>query len=528
MLRSSRFANPCNPSICPVLALAVLTFVRTLRHDPSTDDVAAPASFRVFDGPNSGARFSNILSRVIAAVPDSNLPLLGGERKQLGTHSVRKGAASYCAGMICGPSTVQIFLRAGWSIGNVYDRYIFAGEGGDQLTGRVLSGLPFNDTSFASLPPHFGEEGMRLIAWEAILPLYPRLPDTFRQALPHLLASICHHESWLRATFPADHPLFSTRLFASGLMAVLKPHVVAGTTRSAATGLEATGIPPHLVMVNELTAVIAQTQQLKEALMLRCDGLPAEVTDVLLSKFSINGAIPLTADNMKEMLEAVVAQMRREIRDVQAADAAALPSLIPAPSDSRFLVWTWGGRMHMVPQGWILPSSTNVKDTWLLWHFGHLADRVGPLRNLKKYDLNGTNAQKTLWSKTRGTMSAIAQVMVDSLMVRSVEDVLTLSEGESSAFFDRAVVTFMNELKAGTTRGRARWMEMKIPTIYALMMKSRKRRRAEVEVEGEEEKEDEEDCAAGEDDESGAESHAATMLSQLHGRGRRRRVVVVV
>ena len=155
------YANPSIPSICPVLALAVLIFVRTLRHDPSTDDPSAPGSYRVFDGPSNGARFSGVLGRLIAAVPDANLALLGGERKQLGTHSVRKGAASYCAGMINGPSTVQIFLRAGWSIGNVYDRYIFAGQGGDQLTGRVLSGLPFNDSSFASLPPHFNQEGCR-------------------------------------------------------------------------------------------------------------------------------------------------------------------------------------------------------------------------------------------------------------------------------------------------------------------------------------------------------------------------------
>src|ERR1700716_1677630 len=100
---------------------------------------------------------------------------LGGEKKQLDTHSVRKGAASYCAGMMNGPSTVQVFLRAGWSLGNVQDRYLFAGAGGDQLTGRVLSGLPFNDSSFASLPPHFDQEGIRSIAWNSILPLYPKL-----------------------------------------------------------------------------------------------------------------------------------------------------------------------------------------------------------------------------------------------------------------------------------------------------------------------------------------------------------------
>ena len=66
------------------------------------------------------------LGRIIAAVPDAELTRLGAEKKQLGTHSVRKGAASYCAGMMNGPSTVQVFLRAGWSLGNVQDRYLFA------------------------------------------------------------------------------------------------------------------------------------------------------------------------------------------------------------------------------------------------------------------------------------------------------------------------------------------------------------------------------------------------------------------
>ena len=53
-------------------------------------------------------------------------------------------------------------------------------------------------------------------------------------------------------------------------------------------------------------------------------------------------------------------------------------------------------------------------------------------------------------------MKAIAQVMVDMQLVGCMKDVLTLGEGESSALFDRAVVTWMDELKAGATQGRAR------------------------------------------------------------------------
>jgi hypothetical protein len=212
------YANPAAPEICPVLALAVLTFARSLRHDPSSVDNAAPANFRVFDGPNNSARFSDSLSRCIARVPQEDVSLLGAEKKQLGTHSVRKGAASYCTGMINGPSTLQVFLRAGWSLGNVQDRYLFAGAGGDQLTGRMLSGLPFNQCSFALLPPHFTGEGMRLIHWDRIMPLYSRLPDTFKRALPYLLASICYHESWLKETLSALDGVSATYKTATCLL----------------------------------------------------------------------------------------------------------------------------------------------------------------------------------------------------------------------------------------------------------------------------------------------------------------------
>jgi hypothetical protein len=492
------YANPTNPALCPVLALAVVTFVRSLRHDPTSTDPRALSSFRIFDGPNNNARFSDTLLRIISAVPSSDVHLLGGEKKQLGTHSVRKGAASYCAGMINGPSTVQVFLRAGWSLGNVQDRYLFAGAGGDQLVGRTLSGLPFNDSTFTSLPPHFNQEGTRSINWQAILPLYAKLPDCFKQALPHLLASIIHHEDWLRSTLPPHHPLFSSHLFASGSVATLKQHVLTGCGRCPTTGMMATGIPPHLVMTNELTAVVSRTEQLKQTLLTRCDELPAEVTNVMLSKLSINGAIPVTMDNMKDMLDMVVTQLRAEIR-TQATDTQAMPPLITPSIDSRFQLWAWGGKLRMVPEGWVFPS-TNAKDTWNLWHFGHLADKIRPLRYLKKCDL-GSRAQVTVWSKTRGVMQAVSQVIVDMQLVRALEDVLTLNACDSSTFFDQAIVALMDKLRAESTRERRRWMEMSIPTLYALVLKDRsrrKRRREEGAVEheegrGEEEKREEEE-----------------------------------
>ncbi|MGH2639759.1 MAG: hypothetical protein ACRDF4_10870 [Rhabdochlamydiaceae bacterium] len=472
------YANPSNPIICPVLALAILTFVRSIRHDPdSSSSSQSLPNFRVFDGSDSAGRFADLLRRIIAAVPPSDVHLLGGDKKQLGTHSIRKGAASFCAGMISGPSTVQIFLRAGWSLGNVQDRYIFAGAGGDQLTGRALSGLPFNSSSFASLPPHFDQEGTRLIEWNSILPLYSKLPDTFKQALPLLLASICYHEKWLRTNLPSHHPLFSTPLFSSGRIAALIPHVSVGCYLSPVTGLQATGIPPQIVMANDLLQVAANTQLLKEEVLSKYAELPAQVTNMLLSKLSINGAIPVTLDDMKTLINSAVAELKTQYSDAHTVETCVLASHADPNSDPRFQLWSWGGKFHMVPESWIFPS-TNIKDTWNLWHFGHLTDKIRPLRCLKKMDLVGA-AQTTKWSKTSGVVRAISQVMVEMKLVEKLEDVLKLSSIDSSTYFDQAIVQLMEKVRAGSTQERGRWMEASVHTLYALIHKAHKRKRSE-------------------------------------------------
>lgn len=51
-------------------------------------------------------------------------------------------------------STIAVFLRAGWSIGNIQDRYIIMGCGSDQLVGGAVSGLPINSIAIGALPPH--------------------------------------------------------------------------------------------------------------------------------------------------------------------------------------------------------------------------------------------------------------------------------------------------------------------------------------------------------------------------------------
>ena len=127
-----------------------------------------------------------------------------------------QGSVSYVL-MSCLVTAVQVFLRAGWSLGNVQDRYIFAGAGGDQVVGRAVSGLPTTTVEFSTLAPHFSSEDattLNSIGWENIIPNFDQYPEGFRYIFPFLVASIIHHQDYLRGELDSsNHPLFGTYIF---------------------------------------------------------------------------------------------------------------------------------------------------------------------------------------------------------------------------------------------------------------------------------------------------------------------------
>jgi len=128
------YANPLEPKICTILSLAVFFFCRKrfkrngqIKCKLFTDD--------------RKDRFGDLLEVILndkSLVPDNQD--LGTSKEDLGSHSNRKGAASYLCGLSVNLSAVNIFLRAGWSVGAVQDRYIFSGPGGDQIVGRANAG----------------------------------------------------------------------------------------------------------------------------------------------------------------------------------------------------------------------------------------------------------------------------------------------------------------------------------------------------------------------------------------------------
>ena len=275
------YANIAEPSICPILSFAVYIFTRGYEREGS--------KMTIFAG-DAESRFSKWLANICS----KNKELLltqGIDISSIGTHSFRKGIASFLSGTPGGPTAISIYLRAGWSLGPVQSRYILEGEGGDQVCGRAASGLPLTDVSFANLPPHFlhsYEDCLSTEEWEEFLPGYRKFyPLNFREVIPYLLASLIYHQPYLVTLSLSNpgHPLFLQRIWTSGVLVRMKEMVGAGCNRNPVSKMTATGVPPHLVLAHSIVGLQEDVGLIKDCIVAKLEQLPEALKQTMLQNF---------------------------------------------------------------------------------------------------------------------------------------------------------------------------------------------------------------------------------------------------
>lgn len=121
--------------------------------------------------------------------------------------SIRTGAATFLLYLVNGPSAVPVYLRAGWTLGNIPDRYIHDGARGDQLVERTIYLLPLLEAD--RYIPHFTQEGLNKISefgWDKLYPGYNKLSETlegFKSVLQVIVANIAFHFDWRKTNLSA-------------------------------------------------------------------------------------------------------------------------------------------------------------------------------------------------------------------------------------------------------------------------------------------------------------------------------------
>lgn len=378
------YANPLNPVMCPILSLAIFVFTKGIR--------LAGSSTIVFGG--QAKQNENIFSKWLSKICKDNaeeLLSVGVKAENVGTHSFRKGMATFLNGIPGGPSPIAIFLRAGWSLGRVVSSYILNGLGGDNLCGRCATGLDITSKEFSLLPPHFCEGDGPILTqeqWHEFLPGYvDYYPESFRRVVPYLVAQLSYHHTFLDQQLPAFHPLRNSRIWKSGVLITLQGRLRGGTI-AGTTPMKPTGIPPHVVIASEVSDLRGEVgelrkelKDLRELLIELLRGLPESVKQLILSTFRVDGAIPFTQNDAQHMFDNLLATVQQSITTVVsqtiATNFAALmgnnanhplglgqhahptatirPGAVGDDERAQYLVHTWGNRLRLVPEDFAFP-----------------------------------------------------------------------------------------------------------------------------------------------------------------------------
>lgn len=390
------YANPLMPAVCPILSLGVYLLCFSLTE----------TSLALFPGSSQYARFGNRLNRLFSNQAAELLSCAGLCSADLGTHSIRKGAATYCSsGSTACPSAASVHLRAGWTMGGVQDKYIRYDAAGDQYVGRTVTGLPTCDPQFALLPPHFIDSDSpidRLYISSVIGEVFGVLPSSMNAIAEFCLASVIYHRDFLFATLPRNHRLFSTSLFTNRQRLDLLSTCVACHLPKPKDSLKSTGIPPHVSLMCSLHSFSSNLQELQVSIA-ESGKLTADTVIQYLEENAIS-ANTVTYQGLSQALQQQVMATFRELgldealelmRSGDAHRAAATTETTNEEGGEGQMVFAWGGRLRRVPEAFILPR-VDMLTGFQLWCCGNQSERYPPFRLLTAADMPCRSAGKRL------------------------------------------------------------------------------------------------------------------------------------
>lgn len=251
------YANPHNPEICPVLAMAKYLLGNTS---------LLQGDCQLFPGSSQYNRFLKIFHKVIASDVEG-FKSLGVNPGDLGCHSARKGAITMCSsGCTVSPPMASICLRACWSMGSVKDRYIHYEKAGDQYVGRTVTGISSMSKDFAVSPPYFDftdNEEMKPFLKQVIYANTFMGDKAIEELVTFLFASICFHFTHLDSCLHSHNKVRTSPLFiiARENERLRQLAVVRYPWNQTQYTPYLTGIPPHVVMMAEIERLKNDLQQ---------------------------------------------------------------------------------------------------------------------------------------------------------------------------------------------------------------------------------------------------------------------------
>lgn len=162
--------------------------------------------------------------------------------------------------------------------------------------------------------------------------------------------------------------------------------------------------------------------------------IPSNVTQEILNNFRIDGALPITQEQMEKYFQSHSEMLIREFRATNSrvveAPVQSSPQVI---GEDTFPVYSWGGKLHFIPENYTFPNCT-TKALWNHWFFGTTSPKkIRPFRWFQNSEFKH-QACITKLKKAR----ILINVLIKSIAPQTLAEVQSKSFVDSTRTFELA------------------------------------------------------------------------------------------
>ena len=400
------YANPMNPSVCPILALAVEVFCRSCS---TFTDRVFPSAGCDYHVASHSASFKYFLFKTF-----------GQSCFGINTHSITNHSSKR-SGIMSVTNAEAIHwhsaeLRADHKVGITSNYQTSASPQQDGVMGRILSCLPLGDAMFNVAPPHFVDSDISHIPWAAIVPHYDSYESQFRFMIPFLFASLIHNWDWLQDTMPADHPFLVSKLAVlhKNLISELKPKLLGGFV-GARSVLTVTGNSTFGDMHVDIKATGRMVSDIHSVV---CGGSHFVIP-------SPNGTVTVPRDHYT-----ILTEIRSSVQQVVDQNNRILkiaPAYTPATTIATYAEVLGQRPVYYLPSSWRLINGIKPEGLFLKWFIAdgntcaweRIHNSMLPIHE-------GRRAQESLLSKYRTVMECLIGTTRAPMILRDVASSFTL------------------------------------------------------------------------------------------------------
>lgn len=235
--------------------------------------------------------------------------------------------------------------------------------------------------------------------------------------------------------------------------------------------MKATGVPPHVTMQNRMSQVERSIESLNEALTSHMQKLPSDLTSEILTHFQVDGAVPVTLQQLQDGFARIEAQLvERDNRFLTILSNNEADGNVTTDGNQRaptsYRQWTWGGRFHHVPENFSFESMP-VRTLWNLWWEGIPNREIGPLKYLKPFSLTKTS-QRTFLSKATRVINELVRRLPENN-----RDFVDVSILQRDAAYETAMKLLVEEVYPDVAYTSKSFEERSYLTIYDKIQKRR-------------------------------------------------------